>query len=209
MLTHERIWKAVDLLAARNGLSASGLARRAGLDPTSFNKSKRVSSDGRLRWPSTESIAKILESTSTDLEVFMALVLADRPPAPTRAIPLIAMSDWAEAFDAEGRPQGPKWDEVGFPELPAGDLFALELTDARMMPIYREGDILICATTIPVRRGDRVILKLKSGELLAGTLRRKTMAGLDLMPFGANATSETPIAVQDKAWIARILWASQ
>ena len=84
MLTHERIWKAVDLLAARNGLSASGLARRAGLDPTAFNKSKRVSSDGRLRWPSTESIAKILESTATELEVFMALVLADRPPAPTQ-----------------------------------------------------------------------------------------------------------------------------
>ena len=209
MLTHERIWKAVDLLAARNGLSASGLARRAGLDPTSFNKSKRVSSDGRLRWPSTESIAKILECTSTDLEVFMALVLADRPPAPTRAIPLIAMSDCADAFDAEGRPQGPKWDEVGFPELPAGDLFALELTDARMMPIYREGDILICTTTIPVRRGDRVILKLKSGELLAGTLRRKTMAGIDLMSFNAGGASEATIAVQDKDWVARILWASQ
>lgn len=209
MLTHERIWKAVDLLAARNGLSASGLARRAGLDPTAFNKSKRVSSDGRLRWPSTESIAKILESTSTELEVFMALVLADRPPAPTRAIPLIAMSDCADAFDAEGRPLGTKWDEVGFPELPPGDLFALELTDARMMPIYREGDILICGTTIPVRRGDRVILKLKSGALLAGTLRRKTMAGIDLIPFNAGSASETMIAVQDKAWIARILWASQ
>ena len=209
MLTHERIWKAVDLLAARNGLSASGLARRAGLDPTAFNKSKRVSSDGRLRWPSTESIAKIFESTSTDLEVFMALVLADRPPAPTRAIPLIAMSDCAEAFDGEGRPQGSKWDEVGFPELPAGDLFALELTDDRMMPIYREGDILVCTTTIPVRRGDRVILKLKTGEILAGTLRRKTIAGIDLQPFGTSGSSEKLIAANDKNWIARILWASQ
>ena len=176
---------------------------------SAFNKSKRVSSDGRLRWPSTESIAKILESTATELEVFMALVLADRPPAPTRAIPLIAMSDCAEAFDSEGRPKGPKWDEVGFPELPAGDLFALELSDDRMMPIYREGYILVCGTTIPVRRGDRVILKLKTGEILGGTLRRKTIAGIDFQPFGPSGVSESLIAAADKEWIARILWASQ
>ena len=119
------------------------------------------------------------------------------------------MSDCADAFDGEGRPQGPKWDEVGFPELPAGDLFALELTDDRMMPIYREGDILICATTIPMRRGDRVILNLKTGAILAGTLRRKTIAGIELQSFNANGASETLIATSDKNWIARILWASQ
>lgn len=98
---------------------------------------------------------------------------------------------------------------MGFPELPAGDLFALELTDDRMMPIYREGDILVCTTTIPVRRGDRVILKLKTGEILAGTLRRKTIAGIDLQPFGTSGSSEKLIAANDKNWIARILWASQ
>ena len=41
MLTHAQIWSAIDRLAARAGLTASGLARRAGLDPTTFNKSKR------------------------------------------------------------------------------------------------------------------------------------------------------------------------
>ncbi len=209
MLTHERIWKAIDLLAARNGLSASGLARRAGLDPTAFNKSKRASVDGRLRWPSTESIAKILEATSTDLEIFMGLVLVDRPPMPTRAIPLIGFNDLVDAFDPEGRPQGPKWDEVGFPELPAGGVFALELTDSRMMPIYRDGDILVCSTAVPVRRGDRVVLKTKSGDIHAGTLRRKTIAGLDLIAFGPSGAGETSFSVEDKSWIARILWASQ
>ena len=77
------------------------------------------------------------------------------------------------------------------------------------MPIYREGDILVCTTTIPVRRGDRVILKMKTGEILAGTLGRKTIAGIDLQPFGTSAASETLIAANDKNWIARILWASQ
>ena len=46
MLTHADIWNAVDRLAARAGLSASGLAKKAGLDPTTFNKSKRITPRG-------------------------------------------------------------------------------------------------------------------------------------------------------------------
>ena len=53
MLSHDKIWAAIDRLAERHQLTPSGLARRAGLDPTSFNKSKRIASDGRMRWPST------------------------------------------------------------------------------------------------------------------------------------------------------------
>jgi phage repressor protein C with HTH and peptisase S24 domain len=60
MLTHAQVWSAIDRLATRAGLSASGLAKRAGLDPTTFNKSKRFTAEGRARWPSTESIAKAL-----------------------------------------------------------------------------------------------------------------------------------------------------
>ena len=54
MLTHAQIWNALDRLAARSGLSASGLAKRAGLDPTTFNKSKRITPDGRQRWQITD-----------------------------------------------------------------------------------------------------------------------------------------------------------
>ena len=64
MLSHSAIWDAIDALARRHGLTTSGLAKIAGLDPTAFNPSKRVSKDGRGRWPSTESIAKILEATN-------------------------------------------------------------------------------------------------------------------------------------------------
>ena len=63
MLSHDSIWAAIDRLAEQHSLTPSGLARRAGLDPTSFNKFKRVGADGRMRWPSTESIAKVLEAT--------------------------------------------------------------------------------------------------------------------------------------------------
>ena len=62
-MKHDDIWRALDTLAAENGLSASGLARRAGLDPTTFNPSKRRMQDGRARWPSTESVAKVLDAT--------------------------------------------------------------------------------------------------------------------------------------------------
>lgn len=74
MFTHEQIWSAIDRLAKDKGYSPSGLAKKAGLDPTTFNKSKRLSADGKPRWPSTESIAKILTVTGaslSDLEKMM------------------------------------------------------------------------------------------------------------------------------------------
>lgn len=74
MLTHDDIWTAIERLAASNGYSPSGLAKRAGLDPTSFNKSKRVSPDGKPRWPSTESISKILTVTDSNMSDLIALI---------------------------------------------------------------------------------------------------------------------------------------
>ncbi|HKJ74523.1 MAG TPA: helix-turn-helix transcriptional regulator, partial [Alphaproteobacteria bacterium] len=73
MLTHKAIWKAIDELAASHGLSTSGLARRGGLDPTAFNVSKRHSRDGKPRWPSSESIAKILDATGASIDDFARL----------------------------------------------------------------------------------------------------------------------------------------
>jgi phage repressor protein C with HTH and peptisase S24 domain len=208
MLSHARIWKAIDLLAARNGLSASGLARRAGLDPTTFNKSKRASTDGRLRWPSTESISKILEATTTDLDTFIALVLSDRPLVASRAIPLIDLANADDAFDAEGKPSGDKWDEVAFPDLPTETVFAVEVTSDRLMPIYREGDVLICAQNVPVRRGDRVFVKGENGSIVGGTLKRKTIHSVDVSPFRPGQP-DIAFAISETKWIARILWASQ
>src|ERR1700759_4468549 len=77
-MKQEDIWRALDPLAAENGLSASGLARRAGRDPTTFNPSKRTMPDGRARWPSTESVSKVLDATGATLESFTALVLGAR-----------------------------------------------------------------------------------------------------------------------------------
>lgn len=74
MLTHDDIWLAIDRLATATGYSPSGLAKKAGLDPTSFNKSKRVSPDGKPRWPSTESLSKVLTVTGTTMSAFVELI---------------------------------------------------------------------------------------------------------------------------------------
>ncbi len=72
MLSHSAIWDAIDSLASRHGFTPSGLAKLAGLDPTAFNRSKRISRDGRERWPSTESIAKLLDATGESFDAFLA-----------------------------------------------------------------------------------------------------------------------------------------
>ena len=51
-MKYEQVWEAVDKLAKINGLSPSGLAKKAGLDATTFNKSKRTRPDGKKRWHS-------------------------------------------------------------------------------------------------------------------------------------------------------------
>src|SRR6202043_2463349 len=117
MLTHEQVWTALDRLAARAGLSPSGLAKRSGLDPTTFNKSKRVTPDGRERWPSTESVAKALAATNTSIEAFVQLI-GDS----ARTVPSVPMLGFAQAahsghFDDGGFPAGKGWDEVALPSV--------------------------------------------------------------------------------------------
>ncbi|MDR0741240.1 MAG: hypothetical protein LBF28_00510 [Rickettsiales bacterium] len=76
-MTHESIWKAIEGFAAAHRMSCSGLAKNSGLDPTTFNKSKRWSKEGQPRWPSTLSISKILSSTGSNIEDFTKFVRTD------------------------------------------------------------------------------------------------------------------------------------
>lgn len=74
MFNHSEMWNGIDRLANAFGYSPSGLAKKAGLDPTSFNKSKRISPDGKPRWPSTESLSKVLNVTGSTMSDFFALM---------------------------------------------------------------------------------------------------------------------------------------
>jgi phage repressor protein C with HTH and peptisase S24 domain len=206
VLSHARIWAAIDELAARNGLTASGLARRAGLDPTTFNPSKRVSNDGRQRWPSTESIAKILEATETDVAAFLGFMAAPaRAEAPLRQVPLPGLAEAGAAFD-DGSTAFRGWSRAEF--AGSDDAFALEVTGSAMMPLYRDGDIIIVSPATPLRRGDRVVVKTREGEIMARILKRKTARTIALVAIG-DGTPDRTFSVDDVEWVARILWASQ
>src|SRR3954470_23860981 len=109
-LSHTEIWTAIDALAERFEMSPSAMAKMAGLDPTSFNRSKRGDGDARPRWPSTESLAKVLEATGVGFSEFAALTEKARPPSP-HAVPLIGFAQAAAegVFDETGAPIGSNW----------------------------------------------------------------------------------------------------
>jgi phage repressor protein C with HTH and peptisase S24 domain len=207
MLTHADIWNAVDRLAARAGLSASGLAKRAGLDPTTFNRSKRITPQGRPRWPSTESIAKSLQATGVTLDSFVALI-SDRASA--QAVPLIALTQASAGgyFDDGGLPSGKGWDEIAFPAVNDEHVYALEVTGDSMLPLYRDGTVIVVSPSAPIRRDDRVVLRTRDGEVMARELKRRTAKSIELRALGAGQAERT-LAVDEVRWIARIMWASQ
>ncbi|AJD39927.1 helix-turn-helix transcriptional regulator [Rhizobium sp. SEMIA 4085] len=221
MLSHEQIWTAIDRLAQRHDLTPSGLARRAGLDPTSFNKSKRLSADGRLRWPSTESIAKVLDATGATMEQFMGFMrpannLSGLPdgtfPSQGSSIPLLGFAQAGAGgfFDDGGFPAGQGWDVVEFPAAPSqkAGVYALEVQGDSMMPLYRDGDVLIVEPGAQVRRNDRVVVKTREGEVMAKVLLRQSPRSIELMSLNPEHPNRT-IELSDVDWIARIIWASQ
>jgi len=209
MLTHAQVWSAIDRLAARAGLSASGLARRAGLDPTTFNKSKRITPQGRARWPSTESIAKALAATGTPFDTFVTLIEPNAGAA-VRAVPLLGFAEAGAGgyFDDGGFPAGEGWDEIAFPAVSDEHAYALEVSGQSMEPAYRDGDVILVSPSAPIRRGDRVVVRTKDGEVLAKELKRKTAKSIELKSLNAQHPDRT-LATADVLWIARILWASQ
>jgi phage repressor protein C with HTH and peptisase S24 domain len=209
MLTHAQIWTAIDRLAARAGLSASGLAKKAGLDPTTFNKSKRITPDGRARWPSTESVAKSLAATGASVETFIALISETARPI-TQAVPLIGFAEAGSRgyFDDGGFPVGKGWDEIAFPSVNDEHAYALEISGNSMEPAFRKGDVIVVSPAAPTRRGDRVVVKTKEGEVMVKQLARKTAKTIELHSLNPEHPART-LAMSDVLWVARIMWASQ
>ena len=219
MFEHNEIWNAIDRLAESSGLSTSGLAKKAGLDPTTFNKSKRYSPEGKPRWPSTESLSKILAISGATMSDFMALVDKqgfDTQPRDRQNISTLPMIGWAQAgaegfFDENGYPVGEGWDDIPFPFLYQENetqLYALEINGESMLPLYRPGDILIIAPGAQIRRGDKVVVKTRQGEVMAKELARQTTSRIELKSFNP-AFENRILEMEEIEWIARIFWVSQ
>lgn len=207
-LKHGDIWRAIDRLAERHGFSPSGLARKAGLSPTVFNTSKRASAT-RKRWPSTESIAHILRATNTNLDEFVALASPGGDP-PRGTLPVIGLNAAQKdnVFDDEGRPSGKGWEDIGFPAVTDPRAFALEIAGKNLEPVYRDGDRIIVSPAEKHRRGDRVVLRVRKGDIIIGQLVRESARAVELAVSGRDPSSVT-LTAQDIEWMYRIIWASQ
>jgi phage repressor protein C with HTH and peptisase S24 domain len=212
MLSHNAVWDGIDAIARRHGLSTSALAKLAGLDATAFNPSKRVSKDGRQRWPSTESIWKILEATGEGFDAFIAgsgAYMQVNSSVEARTVPLLGLAQAGAGgfFDSAGFPAGQGWDEVKLPSVEDGT-YALEVHGDSMVPLYREGDRVIVSASEQVRRGDRVAVCTKAGEVMVKILHRQTVKMLELHSVNPEYAARM-LNTADVEWMRRIVWASQ
>lgn len=208
MFTHSEIWKAIDKLAKTVSTSPSGLAKSAGLDPTSFNKSKRFGANGKARWPSTESVAKILNVAGMSFEDFA--VLAEDRPLRGPNIPVIGLAQAGSDgfFDDSGYPVGEGWDEVRMPGKLDDNVYALQIQGDSMWPVFRDGDRILVAPSQTVRKGDRVVVKTRDGEIMAKELAKKSTTRIELKSLNPEYDDRV-FSRKDIEWVARIVWVSQ
>lgn len=209
-LSHSRLWKAIDGLARSEGISVSALARRAGLDATSFNPSKRFGPGDppRPRWPSTESLTRILEATGLSLGDFAAL--AHDAPERSSTIPMLGMAQAGQDgfFDDAGLPIGDGWEQTELPR-PRDTLLSLRVTGDSMAPLYREGDrVIVDREASDVRKGDRVVVRTTGGETMAKQVAALTAKAVTLASINP-AYEARIVARKDIVWMGRILWVSQ
>ena len=209
-LSHAQLWTAIDGLARRQGLSASGLALKAGLDATSFNPSKRFGpgTPARPRWPSTESLTRILEATGLSLGEFATL--AHDAPQQSGTVPLLGMAQAGQDgfFDDAGLPVGEGWEQTALPS-PKASLLSLEIAGDSMVPLYRQGDkVIVDREAVDVRKGDRVVVRTTGGETLAKELGSVTRTSVVLNSVNPAYEPRT-IPRREIVWMGRILWVSQ
>ncbi|MBU1384384.1 MAG: helix-turn-helix transcriptional regulator [Alphaproteobacteria bacterium] len=209
-LSHGQLWKAIDGLARREGISASALARRAGLDATSFNPSKRFGPGDppRPRWPSTESLTQVLRATGVSLGEFAALA-HDAPERPA-TIPMLGMAQAGQDgfFDDAGLPIGDGWEQTELPRS-RDTLLSLRIAGDSMVPLYREGDrVIVDREASDVRKGDRVVVRTTGGETLAKEVAALSARAVTLASVNP-AYEPRVVARRDIVWMGRILWVSQ
>lgn len=203
-MQHGDIWRGIDLLAKQHGLSTSGLAKLAGLDATAFNKSKRVPKDGRPRWPSTESISRILQAVDTNFEVF-AMLVAGREAVD---IPLLMQSE-LNTLSTPLRLYGSKTADLPkFVPPKVTDIencFALQVEDDTLSPVYAQGERLIASLGANLVAGDRVIAKPLGDHVLIGTARTVSENEMEIDTYPTRRFVDPGVL----EWAARILWVSQ
>jgi phage repressor protein C with HTH and peptisase S24 domain len=208
MLSHADIWAALDRLALKRSQSPSGLAKEAGLDATTFNKSKRMTSAGKPRWPSTESLSKVLSTVDMSFEDFAYMAANKGAHGPS--IPVIGLAQAGDEgyFDDAGFPTGGSWEDVRVPGIQDENVYALQIAGDSMDPVLRAGDKVLVAPNAECRRGDRVVVKTHEGEVMAKELRKRTGDTIELISLNPEYEDRT-LHMAQVQWIGRIIWVSQ
>lgn len=212
MLAHEEVWEAIDMLASRNGLSPSGLARRSGLDPTTFNKSKRYAPDGRPRWPSTESIAKILKATNTNINEFFGQ--NSRPVDTSNGVAVPLLGEAHAGLDltrigAEDPIMLPRPARIiTFPDTRYEPLYALSVVGESMLPLYRNGDVLFVAPNAATASGDRVVVKMRNSDIVVKILKSQDGGSYAFQAINPDHP-DIAVTADNVEWLARIVYATQ
>ena len=127
-----------------------------------------------------------------------------------RNIPLIGFVQAGVSgfFDDAGYRTGGAWDEIPFPGLGDPYAYALEVTGDSMEPVFRDGDSIIVSPQANIRRGDRVVVKTKGGEVMVKVLLRQSARKLDLQSLNPNHEDRS-LLIEEIDWMARVVWASK
>ena len=94
-------------------------------------------------------------------------------------------------FDDGGFPVGEGWDEIAFPAVSDDHAYALEVSGASMEPAYRDGDVIVVSPAAPIRRGDRVVVRTRGGEVMVKELKRRTAKSIELRSLNAAHADRT------------------
>lgn len=206
-MEYKKVWDAVDKLAQLHGLSPSGLAKKAGLDATTFNKSKRTRNNGKQRWPSLDSINKILDACNISFEQFYKLIDDDLTLNPI-GIPFINYSELeTNATLKDSKLITDSWLKTQFPDV-ALNLYAVNVDSSDFEPLYRKGNTLIVSQHPEIRKGDKVLVLLQKGSPLIKEFKHRTTATLVLGNL-LTPEDEIQVNISDIKLINRIIWAEQ
>ncbi len=203
MFTHADIWVALDRLAIAHGYSTSGLAKKAGLDPTTFNKSKRITPDGKPRWPSTESISKSLAATEATLSDLIGFI--ENTPAPSASNGKMSLDHYDVSQNALK-----KLNQKTLPallHLPK-ESFALTLGTAQWAPRYKKGATLIVNPAASYEIDDIIFVETHASQFFIMALDEDDEDSLSLRAIVLNEPDRR-IDKTDILKSAKILWAAQ
>ena len=209
MLQHKHLWDAIDTLAQLNGYSTSGLAKKAGLDPTIFNKSKRISTDGRERWPTTESIAKILNVANSSIGQFASLIHNNTITQDSLALPTTKLSA-LQASNSFISSTGHINPDLRFNSEQSTQIdsqsFMLKINSNLYTPDFKKGDTVIVTTNGGVRKKDLVVIALTNGDNIIVRIKKISIHMVETESINTDTLKTLSIPNKDILWLGRILY---